>query len=876
MNARSNPFRLKTVHLLICLLCAASLLLSPLGFEAARATDQPGAGRRTVGAPLAAVYYVNANASGGGDGLSWASAFQTVQDGLAAASSGSEVWVAQGVYTPGAPGDRTRTFTLKEGVKVYGGFAGTESLRSERDPEKRRTILSGDLEGDDDGTSAAMDDNSYHVVTAPSGISTATLLDGFIIQGGNADGSNPNDRGGGMLNQNSDLVLYRITFLGNRAIEGGAMHNSGSNPRIFSCSFLNNTAGSGGAIYNASGSTPRVVNTVLNANLAADGGAIYNASGSSLDMTNSTVTYNTADNGGGIYNATSGPKVKNSILWGNQADNGPQILNSFTYTFELQQSLVQGGEPPFVTVTGALLTMDPQFQDPKGLDNQPGTLDDNLRLQFTSPAIDAGDNSLVQADSYDLNENGNTNDEAPDRDGRARRVEIAFVVDSGSGAAPLVDLGAHEARVVYVRKTGSGLNNGTSWLNAYRSLPNALSKTATGDELWVAQGVYTPTLPLATPIVTDTFQIPQGVAVYGGFAGNEVVRNQRNPLTRKTVLSGDLAGNDNGWANRTENSLNVVRMSGVDARTVLDGFTIQGGNAQYYPYAFALTDPWRMAQFLQEQLSAPLDSPIYRYSGGGMYLEQASPLLVNLTFYQNYAWFGGGAQSRLGQPYFFNCAWVGNQALSGGGLYTFSSDAEIVTALFNGNQAEGPGGALYIVFSSPLVINATFSQNKANLRDDPGLGGDAVHSTQSSSRPIFRNTIFWGNDDQPFRFDSGSAATFNYVNSQTSCPGGSTCTNLQTGMDPLFFNPLGGDGLPGTLDDDLRLPFSSPARDAGFNAYLPLDVWDVNNNGNITERMPYDLALQPRLQGVAAPYTVDLGAYEAAAYKTYLPSANRP
>jgi len=864
--------------LLICLICVASIGFSPLGFETVRATTLPPAGRRAVEAPLAAVYYVDAGASGGGDGLSWTTAFQTVQDGLAAASSGSEIWVAQGLYTPGDPGVRTATFTLKEGIKMYGGFAGTESLRSERDPEKRQTILSGDLEGDDDGTIEAMDDNSYHVVTAPSGVSTATLLDGFTIQGGNADGSNPHDRGGGMLNQNSDPVLYRITFLGNRAIEGGAMHNSGSNPRIFSCSFLKNDAGSGGAIYNASGSTPRIVNTALNANHASDGGAIFNASGSSLDMSNSTVAYNTADNGGGIYNETSGPKVKNSILWGNQAGSVPQqILNFIAYTFEVQQSLVQGGEPLFVTVTGALLTMDPQFVDPKGLDNEVGTLDDNLRLQFISPAIDAGDNSLVQADPYDLNENGNTSDDAPDRDGRTRRVEIAFVVDSGVGTAPLVDLGAHEARVVYVRKINSGLNNGTSWLNAYRSLSNALRQTALGDELWVAQGVYTPTLPLATPTVTDTFQMPQGVAVYGGFAGNEVVRNQRKPLANKTVLSGDLAGNDNGWANRDENSLNVVRLSEVDARTVLDGFAIQGGNAQYYPYLAVLTDQRRMAQFLQEQISAPLDSPIYRYSGGGMYLEQASPLLVNLTFYQNFAYQGGGAYSRLGKPYFFNCAWIDNLALSGGGLWTTSSDTTIVTALFNRNQAEGPGGALYNLSSSPMVINATFSQNKGDLRNETDPDGDAVLSTQSASHPIFRNTIFWGNDDQPFRFDSGSAGTFNYVNSQTGCPSGSTCTNMQTEINPLFLNPLGSDGLPGTLDDDFRLPFGSPARDAGFTAYLPLDTWDINNNGNTSERMPYDMALQPRLQGVPPPpYAVDLGAYEAAAYKTYLPMVNHP
>lgn len=875
MNMSYAQFRLKTFHLLVCLICAGSVCLSPLGSATALAVEPYTAAPRQAAAPLAVVYYVDASAPGGGDGLSWATAFQTLQAGLAAASSGDEVWVAEGVYTPGAPGNRAATFTLKEGVKVYGGFAGGESLRAERDPERRRTILSGDLQGDDSGMDNKTD-NSYHVVTALSGITHATLLDGFTIQGGYADGSDPDNNGGGMRNVSSEPVLFRITFLGNFAAEGGgAMHNSGSNPRIYSCTFINNLAGEGGAIYNASGSAPRVVSTVLNANQADKGGAIFNASGSSLDMSNATVAYNSAPSGGGgIYNATSGPKVKNSILWGNSAASGAQIFNSIGYTFELQQSLVQGGEPAYVQVTGVLLTMDPQFVDWDGLDDQPGTLDDNLRLKFTSPAIDSGDNSLVHLDAYDLNENGSTSDEAPDRDVRARRVEIVFVVDAGPGS-PLVDLGAYEARVLYVKKTASGLDNGVSWLNAYRSLSNALSKAATGDELWVAQGVYTPTLPLATPTVSDTFRIRQGLALYGGFAGNEVVRNQRKPLTYRSILSGDLAGNDNGFTNNGENSLNVVRMSNVDQHTVLDGFTIQGGNARYSSSSTSLLNEQSMSRFLYEQINAPLGSPLYTSNGGGMYLEQASPLLVNLTFFRNYGMYGGGVHSRNGAPQFFNCAWIGNEAVLGGGLWTTASDAQVVTALFNGNRTEGQGGGVYILSSSPLFVNVTFSQNDGDLRGEFVMDGDAVHVTQPSSKPFFRNAVFWGHDDEPFNFDSGGTATLNYVISQTGCPAGATCTNLRT-TDPLFFNPLGMDGQPGTLDDDFRIPFGSPARDMGSNFYLPADIWDINNNGNTSEKTPYDLALQPRLQGVAPPYTVDLGAYEAVPFKTFLPVASHP
>ena len=128
------------------------------------------------------------------------------------AASGDEIWVAAGTYRPGASGARTATFQLKNGVAVYGGFAGTETSRDARDWVANPTLLSGDL--DSSGTLTAGD--AYHVVTG-SGTDATAVLDGFTIRGGNANGSYPDNPGGGMFNIAGSPTLTNVTFSGNSA-----------------------------------------------------------------------------------------------------------------------------------------------------------------------------------------------------------------------------------------------------------------------------------------------------------------------------------------------------------------------------------------------------------------------------------------------------------------------------------------------------------------------------------------------------------------------------------------------------------------------------------------------------------------------------------
>ena len=139
-------------------------------------------------APDADRFYVTKTGNGS-DGKSWANAFTRVQDALGAAKNGDEIWVASGIYTPG--NTVSDTFLLKIGVELYGGFAATETERTQRDWENNLTILSGDIDGDDKNSSGLVitptniiGDNSYHVITADgtqgSPVTDKTILDGFF------------------------------------------------------------------------------------------------------------------------------------------------------------------------------------------------------------------------------------------------------------------------------------------------------------------------------------------------------------------------------------------------------------------------------------------------------------------------------------------------------------------------------------------------------------------------------------------------------------------------------------------------------------------------------------------------------------------------
>jgi hypothetical protein len=280
----------------------------------------------------AAIIYVNAAASGANNGSSWMDAYTSLQSALAASNEGDQIWIAKGIYKPSSPVDvdgngildtREATFQIRNGVKLYAGFAGGEATPEDRNWQVNLTILSGDLDNNDlnaDGNFIAespdhiIGNNAFHVVYTAN-VNAATLIDGCIITGGKAyaaglSNTSPNMSGGGWFNRVSMPVnssspgIINCTFQGNYAeANGGAWYGlpgttgATSEPLFTSCKFYQNKANiSGGAIYIGSFQSgiyrPVITASEFNGNRAfRNGGAIY-LLGDAASLNNCTFTDN--------------------------------------------------------------------------------------------------------------------------------------------------------------------------------------------------------------------------------------------------------------------------------------------------------------------------------------------------------------------------------------------------------------------------------------------------------------------------------------------------------------------------------------------------------------------------------------------------------
>jgi len=303
------------------------------------------------GAPEKVVLYVKPGSAGACRSWGQACALQTA---LGLARAGSEIWVAAGEYKPGTNSlDRTATFRLKNGVELYGGFAGTESAQHQRDWIANLTILNGDINNDGE-----LSGNAYHVVSA-SGLTKPVELDGFVITGGNADADplveiwggglyvqdslltirntifrdNFARLGAGLFIHNGDQQVYmeNLLFTQNEALHsgGGFYMENGSNLTMTNVIFSDNTAGlSGGGMANIN-SRPELINVSFLDNSAGSCGGMANGSLSRPTLTQVTFEGNSADvNGGGMCNSThTAPTLNRVSFIGNRALNGGGISN---------------------------------------------------------------------------------------------------------------------------------------------------------------------------------------------------------------------------------------------------------------------------------------------------------------------------------------------------------------------------------------------------------------------------------------------------------------------------------------------------------------------------------------------------------------------
>jgi hypothetical protein len=356
----------------------------------------------TCSSAFATRYYVST--AGGGDCSSWGQAC-TLSTALASATSGDEVWVKSGTYTG--------PVSLVNGVKMIGGFAGSETAASQSNPASNETILDG---GDSD-----------RAVLSESNASS-TLLRGFTIQNGDDDGM---EGGGGLSITDSSAMFVQCTFKDNvAAYFGGAVAIRGSSAPVFvNCTFKDNGTGSGGSVQPLGGGAVFIhdgsagfTNCLFHDNKAGEGGAVLLVDGSAA-FKDCTIAENeaTIGFGGGLFDEQGVATVQNSIFWDNVAvRGGDQIYGaSATVTY----SDVEGGW----TGTGNI-NDDPEFVNPGS---------DDFAIDGCSPCKDAGSNSLLPTDAGDLDWDANTTETLP--------KDLALGARKTGGVSPVVDMGAYEA-----------------------------------------------------------------------------------------------------------------------------------------------------------------------------------------------------------------------------------------------------------------------------------------------------------------------------------------------------------------------------------------------------------------------------------------------
>ncbi|MCP3967734.1 MAG: MBL fold metallo-hydrolase [Lentisphaerae bacterium] len=723
------------------------------------------------------IIYVNTSASGSGTGTDWTNACNDLQTALKNATQGQQIWVAKGKYYPTNTTDRNISFKLKSGVSIYGGFAGGEKKLSDRNWKTNQTILSGNI-----GDKSRRDDNSKHVVITADN----SVLDGFIVQCGYAmmekrpqqkvrrrlSGGKPqnhtsplnimanNDacgagilnykaagiirntivrncyamKGGGVYNMtcrnirdidnNPSPVFINVTLKNNFAMgRGGGMANDlQTNPVLINCTFKNNyCAAKGGALYNDFSCSPIMLNCLFSKNKAYDAGAIGSDGGSCPILVRTEIKYNIATNQGaglyqGSYNA-SRPEARNApvLIYCTVKNNHSETVGPVITTWG--QDWIYAWHSDVEDWKFGVSAVPPQYakllEISEKIKNMDATEIQNKYLKSIKlflPTKQARDLGAAKAD---------------------------FRSDY-----PLHKTASIPDRIFYVSKNKAiKQHDGKSWGTAFEFVREALvaAKKAGGGEIWVATGVYVPTFDKNRSL---SFKLGSGIALYGGFKGDETKLEMRNFNKYRSILSGNIGDPKKS----TDNSYHVVFGA---SNSILDGFTITGGYADG-----SVKNCYGGGLFCWGNNSSPIVRNCvftgnYAYDGGAVFaFENVRAYFKNITVVSNEAELGGGMSFRFGSSSLIEDSNISNNiavSRGGGAVINYGSNVEFKNTVFNKNSTKGNGGAVWVDDqasqyggTSPVFDNCTFENNRA------GYYGGAIHSYNISTSKI-SNCIFKGN-----------------------------------------------------------------------------------------------------------------------------------